>query len=111
MTNGSHSLYTSTMFAEWLFARHVDDDEEISLIVHKHWLLGVQHLFWPGAAFLGVWGFFAFAPFPVIFYMASIASVAVVVWAMRNFFDYFLDAWIITDQGIIDVEWHGWFHR
>jgi len=33
------------------------------------------------------------------------------VWILRNFYDYYLDAWIITDQGIIDVAWHGWFHR
>jgi hypothetical protein len=33
------------------------------------------------------------------------------VWWLRNFFDYYLDAWIVTDMGIIDVEWHGWFHR
>ena len=30
---------------------------------------------------------------------------------LRDFYDYYLDAWIITDQGIVDVEWHGWFHR
>ena len=99
------------MLGEWLFTRHIDDEEEIVLVVHKHWLYGVQYLFWPIVAFLAVWGFFAFAPFPIIFYMAALASIAIVVWALRNFYDYYLDAWIITDQGIIDIEWHGWFHR
>ncbi len=99
------------MLGEWLFTRHIDDEEEIVLIVHKHWLYGAQYLFWPITAFLAVWGFFAFAPFPIIFYMAALASVAIVVWALRNFYDYYLDAWIITDQGIIDIEWHGSFHR
>jgi len=32
-------------------------------------------------------------------------------WIARNFFDYYLDVWIITDQGIIDLQWNGWFHR
>lgn len=99
------------MYGERLFTRHVDDDEEILLIVHKHWLLGLRHLGWPLFALLATWGFVLFAPFKIIVYMAAIVSVALLVWALRNFYDYYLDAWIITDQGIIDVEWHGWFHR
>jgi len=30
---------------------------------------------------------------------------------MRNFLDYFLDVWLVTNMAIIDVKWHGWFHR
>lgn len=33
------------------------------------------------------------------------------LWWLRNFFDQFLDAWIITDQAVIDIAWHGFFHR
>jgi hypothetical protein len=33
------------------------------------------------------------------------------MWWLRQFFNYYLDAWIITDQGIIDLNWVGWFHR
>jgi len=47
----------------------------------------------------------------MVFYVISLWSVVSLVWWLRNFFDYYLDAWIITDVGIIDVEWHGWFHR
>ncbi len=41
----------------------------------------------------------------------AIISICVGVWWLRNFFDYYLDAWLITDQGIIDIAWFGWFHR
>jgi hypothetical protein len=93
------------------FHRHVDDDEEIIMVVHKHWLLGFKYLFWPLLGFVFAWLLFLFAPHRFIFYIAAIASIATMVWALRSFYDYYLDAWIITDQGIIDVEWHGWFHR
>lgn len=93
------------------FHRHVDDDEEIIAIVHKHWLLGFKYLFYPAVALLASWGLFVFAPYKFIFYVAALASIGTLVWGLRNFYDYYLDAWIITDQGIIDVEWHGWFHR
>ncbi len=93
------------------FHRHVDDDEEIIMVVHKHWLLGFKYLFWPIVAFVCAWLLFLFAPYRFIFYIAALSSVATLVWGLRSFYDYYLDAWIITDQGIIDVEWHGWFHR
>lgn len=98
-------------FNTLLFTRHVDDDEEITEIVHKHWILGIKHLFWPIFSFLASWLFLYLAPFLIIFYIVSLWSVVSLVWLLRNFFDYYLDAWIITDKGIIDVEWHGWFHR
>lgn len=98
-------------FNSFLFDRHLDDDEEVSEIVHKHWILGIKHLFWPIISFLAAWAFLYIAPFLMIFYIVSLWAVASLVWLLRNFFDYYLDAWIITDRGIIDVEWHGWFHR
>jgi hypothetical protein len=93
------------------FRRHVDEEEEIIMVVHKHWLLGFKYLFWPILAFAFSWALFVFAPYKFIFYVAALASIGTMVWALRSFYDYYLDAWIITDQGIIDVEWHGWFHR
>jgi len=96
---------------DMLFKRHLDDDEEISEVVHKHWILGIKHLFWPAVSFVLSWAFLYFVPFVSVFYLVSLWSVVSLVWFFRNFFDYYLDAWIITDKGIIDVEWHGWFHR
>ena len=93
------------------FHRHVDDDEEIIMVVHKHWILGLKYLFWPILALGFSWVLFAFVQNKFIFYVAALSSLATMVWALRSFYDYYLDAWIITDQGIIDVEWHGWFHR
>ncbi|MBU0766168.1 PH domain-containing protein [Patescibacteria group bacterium] len=95
----------------FLFDRHLDDEEEVTEIVHKHWIFGVKYLFWPSLSFLTAWFLLYLAPFLVIFYISVIWSIASLVWLLRNFFDYYLDAWIITSKGIIDVEWHGWFHR
>jgi len=94
-----------------LFRRHLDDDEEVIAVIHKHWLLGVRALLWPTVSFVLSWVLLYYVPFIVMFYGVSLWSVLSIVWWLRNFFDYYLDAWIITDQGIIDLEWHGWFHR
>ncbi|MDD5103652.1 MAG: hypothetical protein PHX93_04590 [Candidatus Peribacteraceae bacterium] len=95
----------------WFFQKHLEDDEEVRLFIHTHWRLGLQHLFWPTAAFITSWVFLAIAPFLIIFYCVAFASVFSIVWWIRNFLDYFLDAWLVTNQALIDVKWHGWFHR
>ncbi|MDP7454019.1 MAG: PH domain-containing protein [Candidatus Peribacteraceae bacterium] len=94
-----------------LFSRHLDDDEEVTEIVHKHFILGLKHFIWPTFSFLVAWIILYIIPFLLVFYLVALWAVGSLVWLLRNFFDYYLDAWIITDKGIIDVAWHGWFHR
>lgn len=94
-----------------LFQKHLEDDEEVRLYVHTHWRLGLRGLFWPTVALIAAWAFFAIAPFLLIFAFVAVASVLSIAWWIRNFLDYYLDAWLITNQAIIDVAWHGWFHR
>jgi len=94
-----------------LFKRHLEDDEDVVTVVHKHWLVGIKFMFWPLLIFVFLVALLAVVPRLYMFYIVSLLSIVTLVWALRNFFDYYLDAWIITDMGIIDVEWHGWFHR
>lgn len=99
------------MLQKILFAKHLDDDEVLVRVVHKHWLLGVKALFWP-TSWLAFAGLLAVAfPTRVMFVLAGIGALVFFVWWLRNFFDYYLDAWIVTNEGIIDIAWHGWFHR
>lgn len=99
------------MLQKMLFTKHLDDDEVLVRVVHKHWLLGVKALFWP-MLWLVLTGLVALG-FPTrgMLIVCGVFALCVFVWWLRNFFDYFLDAWIITNEGIIDVAWHGWFHR
>ncbi len=99
------------MLNAWLFKRHLDDDEEIIRIIHKHWFTGLKFLFFPVVVFFGLIALLTIAFSIVLFYIIAIIAVFVLVWGLRNFLDYYLDAWMITDTGIVDVEWHGWFHR
>ncbi len=94
-----------------LFRGHLEDDENVSLIVHKHWLLGTKALFWPTTVVIASLVFFFLSHVRGVQLSLAIVAMISLVWLLRNFFDYFLDAWIITDHGIIDVSWHGWFHR
>ena len=68
-------------------------------------------MFWPITSFVACWVLLFMAPSRPVFYMISLWSMVSLVWFLRNFFDYYLDAWVVTNLAIIDVEWHGWFHR
>lgn len=94
-----------------LFIPHLEEDEVLSRIVHKHWLIGLKNLVLPiFVLVLSMVGVGA-QPGKIMTYIVLGVFGCSVVWTARNFLDYYLDAWIITDQGIIDIAWHGWFHR
>ncbi len=99
------------MLHHFFFSQHLDDEEEIVLVVHKHWLMGMRVLFWPTLLFLTVWGILLFSPNKYMVYGVALTTCFILIWWIRNFMDYFLDAWLITNKGIVDLEWHGWFHR
>lgn len=99
------------MLNRFFFSRHLDDEEEIVLVVHKHWLTGLRVLFWPTLLFVGIWSILYFSPTKYMIYGVSVAASFAGIWWIRNFMDYYLDAWLITTKGIIDLQWHGWFHR
>lgn len=94
-----------------LFKKHLEDDESLARVVHKHWLLGLRALFWPSVFLLGCIWLLSLAQVRGAVIAAAILTLVVFVWWLRNFFDYYLDAWLVTDQGIIDIAWFGWFHR
>jgi len=96
----------------FLFKKHLEEDEELVRIVHKHWFIGVKTLAWPTALFLlDMYALLAFRGPGALVLVTSILGVTILVWWLRNFFDYYLDAWLLTDQGIVDIAWFGGFHR
>jgi hypothetical protein len=103
--------YTNPMLTALLFRKHLEADETLIKAVHKHWLLGLKALFWPTLFFaISGWVLSVNHARGMIVVM-SVWNLVILIWWLRNFFDYYLDAWLITDQGIIDIAWHGWFHR
>jgi hypothetical protein len=94
-----------------LFRKHIEEDEALLHVVHKHWLVGLKALFWPSLVFMLFWGLLYFVQTKALFLIVASISVGVGVWWLRNFFDYYLDAWLVTNHGVIDIAWHGWFHR
>jgi hypothetical protein len=95
----------------FFFAQHLDDDESIVYVAHTHWFFAIKGLFLPTLVLIGL-GVLAYEmPTKYMFYGTGIAALAAAVWWFSSFLDYFLDVWLITNMGVIDLEWKGWFHR
>lgn len=94
-----------------LFTSHLEDDEVVSKIVHKHWIVGLNVLVWPAGLVLFCLAGLLVQPGRIMTYVLLLGLASCLVWLVRNFLDYYMDAWVITDKGIIDLAWLGWFHR
>lgn len=103
--------YTCSMLATLMFQKHLDEDETLKRVVHKHWLLGFRILFWPTFWILCTFVVLLLNNARGMVTIMGILNLVLMIWWLRNFFDYYLDAWLVTDHGIIDIAWHGWFHR
>jgi hypothetical protein len=103
--------YNFRMLSAWLFRKHLEDDETLKRVVHKHWLLGFRALFWPTLWIACTIVVLLYNNARGMITVMGLLDLVLAIWWLRNFFDYYLDAWLVTDQGIIDIAWHGWFHR
>lgn len=97
-------------------------NETVLLVIRRHWIVFAVPALLAGfllvlpaialsAAFvllpeLTAPGPAALAKFLFALYLLLLALVVFIFWMK-----YYLDAWIITDQRIIDIEQHGLFHR
>ncbi len=100
------------IFDRILFASHLQDDEKLVYVVHSHWFAAYRTLF--KAAFFGL-------AIPAIFYaMFPIVAAAWVfgIWAafgllrfFREVADWYFDAFLITNLGVVDLDWNGVFDK
>lgn len=96
---------------ESLFHRHLEEDEPLHRVVHKHWLLGLRSIALPAGTLVATWVLLFLLPHRTVALGVLLIDSALCIWLLRNFLDYFLDAWLITDRSVIDVAWHGFLHR
>jgi len=97
-------------FAFRLFNSHLDDGERILDIAHRHFFVLAKDSF--KSLFFGL-----ILPATLYFFLPE-AWLLVLIWVFIGFvsfsidiFDWYFDAWLITNVGIIDVERNGLFER
>lgn len=96
-------------FQHFLFRKHLEDDEEIYFVAHKHWI-DVLPKFLNVLCFGFLVPWFLYFLFPALFWVAILWSLIALSKMIYDLCDWYLDAWLATSQSIIDTEWKGLFH-
>jgi len=90
------------------FVSYLDNGERILYIAHKHVLM--LKVSSAKTSFLGivlpVLGFLLFPRFILIFAVWILVGVIGLIY---HFFDWYLDAWVLTNAGVIDIDGDGFF--
>lgn len=108
-------MYKALNFIDrFFFAEHLEKGENVIYIIHRHWFYVSYRIL--GGLIVGV-------VLPIILFTlvtsdAVLIHWIIIVWSVLGVFyviyifaDLYGDAWIITDQSIIDVIWSGFFFR
>ncbi len=100
------------MISNFLFKSHLEEDESIRYVAHRHIFTEWRHLMKIIITGIGL---------PVLFYLLFPLAPFKYVWMgwggiglikfIYEIFDWYFDAWVITNLSVIDVEWQGFFNR
>jgi hypothetical protein len=97
---------------QFLFRGHLDEDEKILYVGHKHWGEIIHSLF--KYSLLGIafpWGMYLFLGGTPFMWLAIVATVLTYIRLMYILTDWYFDAVLVTTQSLLFVEWHGFFHQ
>ncbi|OGY80031.1 MAG: hypothetical protein A3B74_05245 [Candidatus Kerfeldbacteria bacterium RIFCSPHIGHO2_02_FULL_42_14] len=99
-------------------------NERIFLVIRRHWLMFAKHVFWllfmaalPILILLLIniflTDFFVPDDFFTILIVCGVSTYYLFIWVFffRDFLDFYLDVWILTDERIVSIEQLGLFHR
>ena len=94
----------------YFFTGHLEDDEKILFVAHRHFFI----LFKDSVKtfFLGlIVPILLFIFFPKLILFCGAWMVVGILGMFYNFVDWYFDAWIVTNLGIIDIERNGLFDK
>jgi len=96
-----------------IFKKHLEVGEVILYSVHKHWITILKPTL--EVAFFGIllpWGLF-FAGFNtnIFFWIVIFWSLLAYSRFLYILFDWYYDAWLITNMSVITIEWRGIFNN
>ncbi len=95
-----------------LFGSHLQDDEKLIFVVHSHWFANYRKFF--KIVFFGLVVpaiFFAMFPIELAAWIFGSWFVFGILRFFREVADWYFDAFLITDLGVIDLDWRGIFDK
>lgn len=94
----------------FLFAGHLDNGEKIISIIHRHPLILLKDSF-RGLLIGLVLPVLLYFFFPGLIFIAFVWFCVGILAFLYFFIDWYFDAWLVTNTGVIDIERNGIFDR
>ncbi len=95
---------------DFLFKNYLGDGEKISFVIHRH--LFMQLGDFAKITFFGlIVPLFVMWLFPKTIVITGVWFLVGVVRFIYEFFDWYYDAWLVTDVSIIAITWQGFFEK
>lgn len=105
-------LSTMNIYDKLLFSKYLEEGEHLSSVVHKHWIDVLKPMF--KISFFGVLPPVLLLAIMIgidfqnpLFYLSAVWLILGLGSTLYTFLDWYYDAWLLTDQAVIDVEWQG----
>lgn len=96
--------------AEYLFANYLEEGEKIVHVCHRHIFILIRDM-WAVAFFHGLLPIFFWYFFPQFLFIYAIWVSVGLARAFFIFQDWYYDSWLLTNMGMISIEWTGYFDR
>ncbi|MCF7845652.1 MAG: hypothetical protein K9L85_00255 [Candidatus Peribacteraceae bacterium] len=100
------------IFDRLIFAGHLQEDEKLLYVVHVHWFAAYRQLF--KAAFFGMLipaVFYAMFPVLAAAWVFGIWFLLGLIRFFRDVADWYFDAFLVTNLGVVDLDWRGIFDK
>lgn len=98
------------MMRDYLYRSYLAEGEKIQFVIHRHIALELKNFFivFFFGIFLPVFGWWLF---PKIALLAAAWLAVGILRFVYEFLDWYYDAWLVTDTGIVEVMWKGFFDK
>lgn len=95
---------------DFLYRSYLGEGEKIQFVIHRHIFMQIKdfgRIFFFGIALPAVFWWL----FPQIMLFASLWLGIGILRFIYEFFDWYYDAWLVTDISIIEIMWKGFFEK
>jgi len=93
-----------------MFSDYLEDDEQIVFVCHRHIIILLKDFIRVFIIHFGL-VFLAWWIFPQIFWICIVWAVIGLLRTLLLMQDWYYDSWLVTNMGIIGVQWTGYFDR
>lgn len=95
---------------EYLFSNYLEDNEKIVHVCHRHFFILIRDT-WRTMFFYVLLPAFFWYFFPQFMLIYAVLMSVGVIRAFFIILDWYYDAWLLTNMGVVSIEWTGFFDR